>query len=60
MKIAAGEVFAPPFCFDSPNLRGFNRTGIKRTFKQACGRGAQAVKRLRPNEALSALGWRLA
>jgi hypothetical protein len=46
MTIAAGEVLAPPFCFDSPSLRGFNETGIKRTFEQARGRGAQAVKEI--------------
>jgi hypothetical protein len=57
MKIAAAGV-APPFSSDSPGLRGFNGRAIERTLEQARGRGAQAVMRLRPNVALSALGWR--
>jgi hypothetical protein len=57
MKIAGAGV-APPFSSDSPGLRGFNGRAIERTLEQARGRGAQAVMRLRPNVALSALGWR--
>lgn len=45
MKIAADNVVAPPFCFDSPGLRGFNQSGTNRTLERARGQSTQAVKR---------------